>query len=150
MNNSSHPALVVNKRATYDYEILQTYTAGLVLSGAEVKSLRLKQASLGGAFVQILADGRAVLLNSQITPYKYADNRNYDPRRTRHLLLRRSEIFRLQEAISQKGYTLVPLSIFAAGHFIKLTIGVCRGKKQFEKREHLKKRDLEREARFNY
>lgn len=142
--------LVVNKRATFDYTITDTYIAGLVLSGGEVKSLRHKQASLHGAYVQVLADDQVVLLNAQITPYPYADNRDYDPKRTRNLLLRKKEIYQLRAAIAQKGYTLVPLSIFTQGPFLKLEIGVARGKKQYEKREQIKKRDLAREERFNY
>ena len=141
--------LIVNKRARYDYEILQTYTAGLVLTGGEVKSLRAKQASLNGASVQILASGQPVLLNAQITPYKYADNHNYDSQRTRPLLMKKSELYRLQAALTQKGYTLVPLAFVLARAFIKLEIGLARGKKQYEKRAQIKKRDLAREERFN-
>jgi len=141
--------LIVNKRARYDYEILQTYTAGLVLTGGEVKSLRAKQASLNGAFVQILASGQPVLLNAQITPYKYADNRDYDSQRTRPLLMKKAEVYRLQAALDQKGYTLIPLAFILTGAFIKLELGLARGKKQFEKRAQIKKRDLAREERFN-
>ena len=139
--------LVENKRAKYDYQIGETYQAGMVLTGGEVKSLRLKQASLAGAYVQIMEDETVVLLGANITPYKFADNRNYDPKRTRRLLLRKKEIKKMIAEKQGKGYTLVPLKIETEGAFIKLTVGLGRGKKQFEKRETIKKRDLAREAR---
>lgn len=137
-------AILVNKRATYDYEILNTVMAGIVLSGAETKSLRLQNGSLSGSFVQIVG-GEAVLLNAQISPYKYADNRDYDPKRTRKLLLKKKEIYDLQAKLMQKGLTLVPLSVELVGRKMKLKIGVGRGKKQFEKRAKIKERDLRRE-----
>ena len=139
--------LIENKRARFDYQIDQVFTAGIQLDGGEVKSLRLKQASLTGAFVKIMNDGSAVLLNAQITPYKFADNQDYDPKRTRPLLLKKNEIAKLQAGATQKGYTLVPLAFEVHGAFIKLKIGVGRGKKQFEKREQIKKRDLDRESK---
>ncbi len=137
-------SLLLNKRATYDYEILSTIVAGIVLSGPEVKSLRQKNGSLTGSFVQIVAQ-KAVLLNAQISPYPYADNHDYDPKRTRQLLLKKKEIYDLQEKISQKGLSLIPLSIDLVGKNIKLKIGLGRGKKQFEKRAQIRERDLRRE-----
>lgn len=138
--------LVANKRARYEYQIDQTYTAGVVLTGAEVKSLRLKQASLAGSYVQILRDGRAILLNATITPYKFSPpDMEYDPQRTRELLLHKKEIYHLAEKASQKGWSLVPTEFQLQGAKIKLVIGLGRGKKNFEKREIIKKRDLERE-----
>jgi SsrA-binding protein len=139
--------LVGNKRASFDYEIVAIMTAGVVLTGAEVKSLRLKAASFNGSYVQIV-DGQAVLLNALISPYKFADNRDYDPRRTRKLLLKKREIAELLARASQKGYTLVPLRWELLGKRIKLVVGVGKGRAKFEKREKLKLRDLEREMRF--
>ena len=137
--------LIKNKRATFDYEILEQVQAGIVLSGGEVKSLRLKSASLTGSFVQVVED-QAVLLNAQITPYKYANNQDYDPKRTRKLLLKKKQIYQLAEKTQNKGLTLVPLNFDLVGKRIKLNIGVGRGKKQFEKRAKIKERDLQREA----
>ena len=137
-------SLIVNKRATYDYEILNNIEAGIVLSGAEVKSLRAKSGSLAGSFVQIV-DGNAVLLNAQISPYPYADNRNYDPKATRKLLLRKKQIYDLQAKIAQKGLSLIPLSFETVGRRIKLKIGLGRGRKQYEKRAKIRERDLKRE-----
>ncbi len=136
--------LVVNKKAKHEFEILSEYVAGLVLSGPEVKSLRNKSGSLAGSFVKIVG-GQAYLLNAQITPYKYADNSEYDSKRTRKLLLKKRELLELQEISQQKGRTLVPLSIAGLGPMIKLRFGVGRGLKQFEKREKVKKQDQERE-----
>jgi SsrA-binding protein len=137
--------LLVNKKATFEYEILHKIEAGVVLSGAEVKSLRNKSGSLTGSFVKIIGE-EAFLLNAQISPYKFADNREYDPKRTRKLLLKKREILELLEASSQKGNTLVPLNFSTSGRMIKLTFGVGRGKKLFEKRAKLKERDIARDT----
>jgi SsrA-binding protein len=136
--------LLVNKKARHEYEILQSFTAGVVLSGGEVKSLRKKSGSLTGSFVKVIGT-EVFLIGAQITPYPFADNREYDPKRTRKLLLKRREIQELQEASQQKGNTLVPLAFETVGRTIKLVFGVGRGLKQFEKREKIKKRDQERE-----
>jgi len=137
--------LLVNKKAHFEYEILHTYQAGVVLSGPEVKSLRGKSGSLTGSFVKIIGE-EAFLLNAQISPYTYADNREYDPKRTRRLLLKKKEILLLLEVSAQKGSALVPLSFAAVGRVIKLNFGVGRGKKHFEKRAKLKERDLARDT----
>jgi SsrA-binding protein len=142
--------LLENRKARQEYEVLETYSAGIVLSGGEVKSLRNKSGSLVGSYVKIIG-GEVVLLNAQITPYTFADNREYDPKQTRKLLLRKREIIDLAEKIDTKGYTLVPLSFELVGRVIKLKFGLARGKKQYEKRADLKKkaieRDIQREVR---
>lgn len=137
--------LLRNKKARHEFEILSEYTAGLVLSGPEVKSLRNKSGSLTGSFVKVLG-GQAYLLNAQVTPYKFADNREYDPKRTRKLLLKKRELLELQEISQQKGRSLVPLVIALMGRTIKLRFGVGRGLKQYEKREKLKKQQQDRDA----
>jgi SsrA-binding protein len=137
--------LLSNKKARHEFEILSEYTAGLVLSGPEVKSLRNKSGSLTGSFVKIVG-GEAYLLNAQITPYKFADNREYDPKRTRKLLLKKRELLELQEISQQKGRSLVPLYLAGMGRTIKLRFGVGRGLKQFEKRDKLKKQQQDRDA----
>jgi len=136
--------LVVNKKATFEYEILSVYHAGLVLTGPEVKSIRKKSGSLTGSFVKIVGE-EAYLLNAQISPYPYAMNQNYDPKRTRKLLLKRREINQLLEASTQKGNTLVPLALEVLGRNIKLRFGIGRGKKQFEKRAVMKERAIKRD-----
>ena len=150
MLGSSAITLVVNKRARYDYQIDQTLTAGIVLTGAETKSLRLKQGSLSGSYVQILADHTAILLNATITLYSFAStasSTDYDPQRTRQLLLKKKELYQLAEKASQKGWSLVPLAFELHGRKIKLIIGLGRGKKNFEKRATIKERDLKRDLR---
>lgn len=137
---------IVNKNAKREYEILKTYVAGLALLGSEVKSLRLNQSSLKGSHVKII-DGEAFLLNAQINPYAFSDNREYDPKRSRKLLLKKKEINQLAEASKRKNITLVPLRIFAHGRTIKLELGVGRGKKQYEKRADLKRKAVERDVR---
>lgn len=135
--------ILVNRRANYDYRILDKIVAGIVLSGAEVKSLRLKHGSLTGSYVQII-QGEAVLLGAQINPYAYADNRDYCPQANRRLLLRKREIYRLQQRVQKEGLSLIPLHFFYQQHKIKLMIGLGKGKKQFEKRQKIKERDLQR------
>lgn len=136
--------MLAHKKARFEYEILKTYTAGVMLTGAEVKSLRNKSGSLSGSFVKIIG-GEAFLVNAQISPYTYADNREYDPKRTRKLLLTKKELLQLTEADHQKGQVLVPLSFETAGPHIKVVVGVGRGRKQFEKRAKLREKTLERE-----
>jgi SsrA-binding protein len=144
--------LLKNKRATFEYEILKNYEAGVVLSGPEVKSLRNQSGSFVGSFVKLLS-GEAFLLNAQITPYSFADNKDYDPKRTRKLLLSKKELQELEEITSQKGKTLVPLAFILKHNKIKLEFAVARGKKLHDKRADVKKRDLDRElarARKSY
>ncbi len=136
--------MLQNKKARHEYGIEQEYTAGVVLSGPEVKSLRNKSGSLSGSFVKILG-GEAYLVNAQITPYKFADNSEYDPKRNRKLLLKKKELAHLTEKLQEKRWTLVPLRFLTVGKHIKLEIGLGKGLKQFEKREKIKKRDQQRQ-----
>jgi SsrA-binding protein len=136
--------LLKNKTAHLDFELLKKYTAGLVLTGPEVKSVRAKHGSLQGSFVKILG-GEAFLLNAQVNPYAAADNKDYDPKRTRKLLLSKKEIAQLSEAADRPKTTIVPLAVLAVGRYIKLELAVARGKKQFEKRADLKKKTIKRE-----
>ncbi len=137
--------LVANKKARHDYQIEDTLLAGVVLTGSEVKSLRLKQASLKGAFVRLIK-GEAWLVDAQISPYKFASNLEYDPKRMRKLLLTKKELGRLVGLKEQSGRTIVPLEFQLVGNKIKLKIGLGRGLKKHEKREKLKKRADRREA----
>lgn len=136
--------LVVHKRARYEYSIEKTFTAGMVLEGREVKSLRLKHASLTGSYIKILS-GELYLINAQINPYSFADNKDYDPKRTRKLLVKKRELLALQSLLEKKQRTLVPLKIFTAGRFIKLEFGLGKGLKKFEKRAKIRERDLARQ-----
>lgn len=136
--------LLENRKARLEYEFLQSYLAGIVLSGAEVKSLRNKSGSFTGSYIKVLGN-ELYLLNAQITPYKFADNRDYDPKRTRKLLLRRREINSLIEATQQKGLALIPQQFELLGNNIKLRFALARGKKQYERRSELKKKAIERD-----
>lgn len=137
--------LLQNRKARAEYEVLSEFQAGVQLTGPEVKSLRNKSGSLNGSFVKIVGN-EVFLLGAQITPYKFADNREYDPTRTRKLLLKRSEIDKLIEASNTKGRTLVPLAFESVGRHIKLSFAIARGKKQYERRAELKKKAIERDV----
>jgi len=137
---------VVNKKALFDYEVLESMEAGLRLSGPEVKSLRIGQGSLRDSYVVITQKG-AQLLNMTIPPYAYARQEEYDPKQTRSLLVHRQELERLRGLVQQKGVSLVPLKVYLKGKRYKVEVGVVRGKKQYEKREAIRRRDLDREMR---
>ena len=143
------PILVKNKRATFDYNILEKLEAGIVLNGPEVKSIRLGQANLKGSYVVIKnrensPKPEAWLLNCHISPYKFAGEnfkKSYNPKRSRKLLLHRKEIDYLVGKQKEKGLTLIPLSLYTSGRKIKVKIGIGKGKKKFEKREDIKKKE---------
>ena len=140
-------ALALNKRAGFDYEILKTFEAGLVLSGSEVKAIRDHQISLKGAYIT-LSQGEAWLINAHIGAYKKAGNlKDYDPTRSRKLLIHKKELNKLIGTLHSKGLTLVPVSVYTKGRRLKLELGVARGKKKYEKRELIKQRDVDREIR---
>lgn len=141
------PQLALNKRARFDYEILEKFEAGLVLTGQEVKSVRNGRMQLQGSYIAITADS-ALLVGSHIPKYDPAGPQpDYDPDRSRKLLLHMREIARLRGKLKQKGLTIVPISVYTKGRQIKLELGLGRGKKQFEKRDSIKKRDIDRDIR---
>ena len=135
-----------NKKALHEYEILDSYEAGIVLSGPEVKSIRGGKVSLTESFARV-DRGEVWLHDTHITPYDPASSMNSDPTRPRKLLLSRREIRRLIGATQEKGYTLVPLDMYLKGRYVKLTLALARGKKLHDKRQDLKRRDAEREMR---
>jgi SsrA-binding protein len=139
--------LLENKKATFNYEILEKFEAGIELFGYEVKSLRGRRGSLRGAYVGIRGN-EAFLLGSDIPPYQPANvGEGYDPRRARRLLLSKDELKTLIGKEKTKGLTLIPLSVYTKGRYIKVGVAVVRGKKKFDKRESIKRRDTEREVR---
>ena len=139
-----------NPKAKFDYNILDTIEAGVQLTGAEVKSIRSGHATLDGSFVKVVGN-ELYLVNAQIFPYKYARPQGYDPQRSRKLLLHRQEIISLKGKMSGSGnLTLIPLNWYTKGPLIKLSIGLARGKKQFEKRESKKRQDIKRELEREY
>jgi SsrA-binding protein len=145
------PILAINKKARFDYELLNKYEAGLVLSGQEVKAVKNGQASLKGSYIiPKTKNGKTelFLLGCQIPSYKPAGPLpEYDSRRERKLLLRRWEIDRLLGKKQEQGLTLIPLKIYTNHSFLKLEFAVARGKKKYDKREAIKKRDIEKRLR---
>ncbi len=135
-------SLVVNKKARFEYEILETFQAGIKLTGPEVKSVRAGHAQLSGSYVIVRGD-KATLLNAHISPYRPAFTNNAEPTRTRELLLRKSELKKLEDKI-QEGLTCVPLSIYLKNNLIKVEIGLARGKKLHDKRKSIKDRETKR------
>jgi SsrA-binding protein len=133
-----------NRKAFHDYAIEETVEAGMVLTGTEVKSLRDGKANLKDSYV-LIKDSEVYLLNCHISPYTHGNIMNHDPVRTRKLLLHMKEITRLQAKAAQKGYSLIPLKIYFKESRAKVEIGLARGKKQYEKRETIKKKEADRE-----
>lgn len=133
-----------NRKARFDYEILDTLTAGIVLTGAEVKSAKAGAMSLMGARCLFGESGELLVVGMQINPYPFASDPNYDPIRSRKLLLTSKELTGLRVKLKQKGLTLVPLACYTAHGLVKVEIAIARGKKQYEKREVEKKRAIER------
>lgn len=133
-----------NRKAYHDYFIEETYEAGISLLGTEVKSLRESRVNLKDSYA-IIKGNEAFLLNCHISHYSHGNIQNHDPRRTRKLLLHRHEINKLWGKLSQKGFTLVPLKIYFKKGKAKVEIGLCKGKRQYEKRETLKEREAQKE-----
>jgi SsrA-binding protein len=133
-----------NRKARHDYEIVETYEAGIVLKGTEVKSLREGRANLKDSYAKI-KDGEIFLLNAHISPYAYGNVNNHDPERQRKLLMRKREIMRLLGKVKERGYTLVPLSIyFDKNNRAKVELALAKGKSSYDKRESIKRRDEKR------
>lgn len=136
--------ITVNRKAFHDYFIDDRYEAGLMLSGTEVKSLRMGRANLQDAYAKVV-NGEAWLHNLHISPFEQANRFNHEPLRTRKLLLHKREIAQLAEATQQKGLTVVPLRLYWSGGRAKCELGIGRGKKHYDKRESIKERDTKRE-----
>lgn len=141
------PTLADNRKAHFDYELLEEYEAGIVLSGQEVKSVKMGHLSLKGSFVTF-HDGSAQLTNAHISKYPSAGPLpDYDPTQSRRLLLKKREIEFLRGKSQEKGLTIVPITVYTRGNRIKVGIALARGKHSYDKRETIKKRDLDRELR---
>ena len=138
--------LTTNRRARFEYEILETREAGIELKGTEVKSIRLGQINLSEGFCRISEDMQAMLQNVHIAPYDFGNRHNHDPSRPRRLLLHREEIYRLYGKIREQGLTLIPLKLYLKKGRVKLELGLVKGKKLHDKREAIKRRDAQREV----
>ena len=134
---------VINRKLSREYEILETVEAGIILSGPEAKSTFLKQINLDAAYVR-LKDGEAFLINADIQKYKFAKQDEYEPKRVRKLLLHKKEILKLQVKTASKGFSIVPVSCFNQGPYIKFEIALVRGRKDLEKKIIQKKHEIVR------
>jgi len=137
---------IKNKRARFDYELLDTYMAGIVLGGTEIKSLRLGKASISQSFCEFNDSGELFVVNMQIDEYSHGGHYNHKPKATRKLLLNKRELKKLQKEVATSGLTIVPLKLFINERGLaKLNIALARGKKQYDKRETIKDRDNKRD-----
>lgn len=134
-----------NKKAYYDYFIEEKYEAGISLHGTEVKSLRMGKCSIKESFLRI-ENGELFIYGMHVSPYEKGNIFNKDPLRVKKLLMHKSEIHKLQGKIAEKGYTLVPLQVYLKGSLVKVEIGLARGKKLYDKRQDIAKKDQRREA----
>ncbi len=139
-HNTQSNILAQNKKAFADFEILEKFAAGIVLTGPEVKSARAAQINLKGAFIEISPKMEAWVRNIHISPYKQAAQADYNPTRKRKLLLNKNEIINVKKNLETKGLTVIPLDFHLGGNHIKITIGVCRAKKKYDRRNELKKK----------
>jgi SsrA-binding protein len=143
MDEESIKVIATNRKARHEYHIEDTLEAGLVLTGTEIKSIRARNVSLQEAFVTY-RDGEMWVLNMHIAPYDPAHQANHEPRRARKLLMHRREISRWADRVQQRGYTIIPLRLYLRRGRAKLEIGLGRGKKLYDKREAIAKRDADR------
>lgn len=148
-SESRYKILAQNKKAYHDYFIEETYEAGITLAGTEVKSVRMGKASIKESFVRI-KEGEVFILNMHINPYEKGNIFNKDPLRTRKLLLHKNEISKIMGAVAQKGYTIVPLKIYLKGSLVKVLIGIAKGKKLYDKRQEIAKKDQRRQAEKDF
>lgn len=136
--------LTSNRKAAFNYELLDTFEAGIVLQGTEIKSLRNNGGALSDSYIRVL-DDEAWLIGCHIAPYRFGNVYNHNERRDRKLLLHKREIARLETAVQEKGYALIPLSIYLKNGRAKIRIAIAKGKKTHDKRQAIKERDDKRE-----
>ena len=144
---------VINKSASFNYFIEEEIECGIVLTGTEMKAIRDYKVNLKDSYA-VIKKGEVFLINSHIAEYKEGNIFNHDPRRTRKLLLHKKEIQKLNTKLNQEGYTLIPLKLYFKKNKVKILLGLCKGKKLYDKRETIKERDLKRETlkleKYNY
>lgn len=152
-NDNKSSLIVLNREARFNYFILEELECGIVLTGTEIKAIRDGKVNLKDSYA-VIRQGEMFLINSHIAEYKEGNIFNHDPRRTRKLLLHKQEIIKLNNKVSQEGLTLVPLKLYFKKNKVKILLGLCKGKKTFDKRETIKERDLKREnsklQKYNY
>lgn len=133
-----------NKKARFDYFVEETYECGIVLVGTEVKSVKAGNVSFADSFAEII-NGELWMRNFHISEYAYSSVFNHNPDRQKKLLVHKEELKRIRRKVEEKGYTLIPLDFFLKHGIVKITLGICKGKKQYDKRETIKERDINRE-----
>ena len=138
-----------NRSANYNYQVLDTIEAGIVLKGTEIKSIRDGRANLRDSYA-IIKNNEVFILNMHISEYKEGNIFNHSETRTRKLLLNKKEIFKLRDKVNLDGLTLIPLKLYFKENKAKILLGVCKGKKNYDKRESIKKKDLDREVKKQY
>lgn len=139
---------IVNRKAQHDYFVEETLEAGIVLTGTEIKSIRAGNCNIKDCY-GIVKNHEVYLLNMFVSPYKEGNIFNHEETRSRKLLLHKKEIKKIESAIETKGLTLVPLKLYFKDNYLKVSLGICRGKKDYDKRESIKERDVKREALRN-
>ena len=149
MSKEAIKLIANNKKAYHDYFVIEKYEAGIELVGTEVKSLRMGKCSIKEAFVRI-RDGQAYIYGMNISPYEKGNIFNRDPLRERRLLLHKSEIRKIFGQVTQQGYALVPLQVYFKGSLAKVEVGLCKGKKLYDKREDIARKDAKREAERDF
>lgn len=148
-DKDNYKLIANNKKAYFDYFIEDTWEAGIALHGTEVKSVRMGKCSIKEAFIRV-EDGEVFVYNMHISPYEKGNIFNKDPLRVKKLLLHRHEVNKILGEVTQKGYTLVPLQVYLKGSLVKIQIGLGRGKKLYDKRDTIAKKDQRREAEKDF
>lgn len=149
MQKSGKKLIANNKKAYHDYFLEERFEAGVALCGTEVKSLRMGKCSIKEAFIRI-ENGEVVIYGMHISPYEKGNIFNKDPLRAKKLLMHKSEIQKLVGKIAEKGYTLVPVEVYFKGSLVKVEIALARGKKKYDKRQDIAKKDMRREAERDF
>ncbi len=144
-----HKLIANNKKAYHDYFIEETYEAGISLVGTEVKALRTGKCSIKESYIRI-ENGEMVILQMHISPYEKGNIFNRDPLRTRKLLMHKNEIRKISQKLKEQGYTLVPVEVYFKGSLVKVKVGLAKGKKLYDKRADIAKKDLNREAQRSF
>lgn len=148
-NEDGARVVTTNRKARHDYTVLEAVEAGIVLTGTEVKSLRQGNGNLGDSYA-VVRNGEVWLVGAHISPYDQGSYSNVDPHRNRKLLLHKKEIRKLSALTKDKGVTLVPLKLYFLKNIAKLLLGICRGKRQYDRRQEIAERDAERDIRRRY
>ncbi|GIW21322.1 MAG: SsrA-binding protein [Candidatus Sericytochromatia bacterium] len=144
MGERNNRTIVENRKAFHDFFIEEKYQAGIVLKGTEIKSIRMRAVNLKDSFARI-ENGEVFLYNMHISPYTHGNRFNHEPTRTRKLLLNKKEIRKLIGKTKEKGYSLIPLKLYFSGDWVKVELALAKGKKEFDKRESIKEKDIKRQ-----